>query len=412
MGMTARVGFVYFGAYPDIRVVKMTDTLAKAGWEVIVLARHIKGVSEPGAAHPYAAKRETAPLEWRKRLHLRRVLDDLPERWRAPLSMPYHINPIWRRAIRDLVVEDGCRLLIVRDIPLVLAATAVGKRYGVPVIFDMAENYPAALSIWRRYEGPWNYLKNALVRNVTLARMVERQAIRASDHILVTVQESHDRVVRLGASPTRVTIVENTPDLDAYNSWSENIGVPDHPLTIVYTGEIHIYRGIDTIIDAARRLTSLGERVCWWLVGSGKFERRVRKLGRDLEASGEIVWHGWKPHAEMLSIIQNADVGIVPHHASEHWHHTMPNKLYDYMAFRKPVLVSDCRPMKRVVETHRCGLVFRSRDAEDLAEKVRMLRDPDLRAEMGARGRQAVEERYHWGVDGKRLVEVVEQILQ
>jgi len=35
------------------------------------------------------------------------------------------------------------------------------------------------------------------------------------------------------------------------------------------------------------------------------------------------------------------------------------------------------------------------------------LRDPALRAELGANGRKAVEERYHWEVDGKRLIEVV-----
>jgi glycosyltransferase involved in cell wall biosynthesis len=68
--------------------------------------------------------------------------------------------------------------------------------------------------------------------------------------------------------------------------------------------------------------------------------------------------------------------------------------------------------MKRLVETHRCGLVFRSQDAEDLVEKVLQLRDPALRAELGANGRKAVEERYHWGVDGKRLIEVVRQVIQ
>ncbi len=117
---------------------------------------------------------------------------------------------------------------------------------------------------------------------------------------------------------------------------------------------------------------------------------------------------GWQP--DLMAFVYRAHVGYDGSHASEHTHNTMPNKLYDYMAFRKPVLVSDCRPMKRVVETYRCGLVFRSQDAEDLAEKVLMLRDPELRAQMGANGRRAVEERYNWGVDGKRLVEVIRRI--
>lgn len=407
--MSARIGFVHFGTYPDIRVVKMTDTLAKAGYEVILLARNIKGVSEPGASHPYAHLLSQKGEEWRGRLQIRRLLDEIPERWRAPLTLPYHVNPVWRRAIRDLVVRDGCRLLIVRDMPLVLAATAVGRRYGVPVIFDMAENYPAALSVWRRYEGVASYVKNAFIRNVTLARLVERMAARASDHVFVVVHESAERVEQLGVSLDRITVVENTPDLEAYKNVLPAVQV--EALTVVYTGEIHLYRGIPTTLEAANILYQRGEQCLWWFVGSGKLMDHLRSRSAHLEQAGVVVWHGWKPHSEMLAILSSGHVGIVPHIVSEHTHNTMPNKVYDYMAFRKPVLVSDCRPMRRLVEEVGCGLVFRSQSAEDLAEKVLILRDPALRAEMGERGRKAVEERYNWSVDGQKLLEVVGALL-
>jgi glycosyltransferase involved in cell wall biosynthesis len=38
------------------------------------------------------------------------------------------------------------------------------------------------------------------------------------------------------------------------------------------------------------------------------------------------------------------------------------------------------------------------------------LRDPNLRAELGANGREAVEERYHWGLDGERLLSIVRNL--
>lgn len=412
--MSARIGFVYFGAYPDIRVVKMTDTLAKAGYEVILLARNIKGVTEPGAAHPYAHLLEQSGEEWRSRLQVRRLLDSTPERWRSPLTLPYHINPVWRRAIRDLVVKDGCRLLIVRDMPLVLAATAVGRRYGVPVVFDMAENYPEALAVWRRYEGAWSYVKNAVVRNVAVARVVEAVAARRSDHVIVVTNESQERVHRLGVEPNRITVVENTPDLNTLSAGNQTHAIPQRgveELAIVYVGEIHIYRGIKTCLRSAQLLSRQNPKVQWWFVGAGKKEDYLRKLATEMVPAGGIYWFGWQPHERAMAIISGADVGVVPHIASEHTHNTMPNKVYDYMAFRKPVLVSDCRPMKRLVEETGCGLVFRSQDAEDLTEKVLMLRDPALRAEMGAKGRKAVEERYNWEVDGKRLLEVVDALI-
>lgn len=409
--MSARIGFVHFGAYPDIRVVKMTDTLAKAGYEVIVLARNIKGVSEPGASHPYAHLLNQKGEEWRGRLLLRRLLDDTPERWRAPLTLPYYVNPVWKRAIRDLVVREGCRLLIVRDMPLVLAATAVGKRYGVPVIFDMAENYPAALSVWRRYEGVMRYIVNNVARNVALARIVEKAALRASSHVLVVTDESRSRIAEWVVDISRITVVENTPILEEYDAdlLASVLAVESQGIVIVYTGELHVYRGIETCLYAANMLKDT-INVKWWFIGMGKKENDFRHLAEQL-ALTSVTWYGWQPHPQMRAYITKSDVGIVPHFRNPLTDFTMPNKVYDYMAFRKPVLVSDCRPMKRMVEEVGCGLVFRSQDAKDLAEKVLMLRDPALRAEMGERGRKAVEERYNWSVDGQKLLEVVGYLL-
>jgi glycosyltransferase involved in cell wall biosynthesis len=415
MDMSTRIGFIYFGTYPDIRVVKITDTLAKAGFDVIVLARNIKGVTEPGTSHPYAASRSVEQAEWRHRLHLRRVLDNTPEKWRAPLTLPYHVNPIWGRAIRDLVVKDGCRLLIVRDMPLMLAATAVGKRYGVPVIFDMAENYPAVMAEWRKWEGRARAFVNLFARNITLARMVERAAIRAADRILVVVPEHIERVSRLRGTVEGIEVVENTPVLEELDAlYARYLNLPEwqpceQPLEVVYGGNVHFYRGMDTLLQAAAILKARGEDgIRWTVAGTGKVAAQLQAIAEELGVTDTVRFMGWQP--DLMAFVYRGQIGYDGSHASEHTHVTMPNKVYDYMAFRKPVLVSDCRPMKRLVETHRCGLVFRSQDAEDLVEKVLQLRDPALRAELGANGRKAVEERYHWGLDGERLLSIVRNL--
>jgi len=412
-----RIGFIYFGTYPDIRVVKTTDTLAKAGFEVIVLARNIKGVTEPGTSHPYAASRNVEQAEWRGRLHLRRVLDNTAEKWRAPLTLPYHINPIWKRAIRDLVVKDGCGLLIVRDMPLMLAATAVGKRYGVPVIFDMAENYPAVMAEWRKWEGRGRAFVNFFVRNIAIAKMVERAAIRAADRILVVVPEHIERVARLRGTTAGIEVIENTPVLEELDAlYARYQSLPEwqpceQPLEVVYGGNVHFYRGMDTLLQAAAILKARGEDgIRWTVVGTGKVAAQLQAMAEELGVTDTVRFMGWQP--DLMAFVYRAHLGYDGSHASEHTHVTMPNKVYDYMAFRKPVLVSDCRPMKRLVEIHRCGLVFRSQDAEDLVEKVLQLRDPTLRAQLGANGRKAVEERYHWGVDGRELVRAVQAELE
>jgi len=307
--------------------------------------------------------------------------------------------------------------LIVRDMPVMLAATAVGKRYGVPIIFDMAENYPAVMAEWRKWEGRVRAFINFFVRNIAIAKMVERAAIRAADRILVVVPEHIERVARVRGTSEGIEVVENTPvleELDALFARYQNLREwqpCEQLLEVVYGGNVHFYRGMDTLLQAAAILKARGEEgIRWTVVGTGKVAAQLQAMAGELGVTDTVRFMGWQP--DLMAFVYRAHVGYDGSHASEHTHVTMPNKVYDYMAFRKPVLVSDCRPMKRLVETHRCGLVFRSQDAEDLVEKVLQLRDSALRAELGESGRKAVEERYHWGVDGKRLEEVVRQVIQ
>jgi glycosyltransferase involved in cell wall biosynthesis len=80
------------------------------------------------------------------------------------------------------------------------------------------------------------------------------------------------------------------------------------------------------------------------------------------------------------------------------------------MAFSKPVIASDCAPLKRVIEQEGCGEIFRSGDVNDLLGAIRrMARDASLR-ERGKNGRAAVEREYNWNVDKERLLTALEHV--
>jgi glycosyltransferase involved in cell wall biosynthesis len=75
----------------------------------------------------------------------------------------------------------------------------------------------------------------------------------------------------------------------------------------------------------------------------------------------------------------------------------MPSKLYEIMASARPVLASgdERSDMRDLVEGVGCGLYVPSADPESLAAAIWHLHDdPELRSDMGARGRREAEERY------------------
>jgi len=90
-------------------------------------------------------------------------------------------------------------------------------------------------------------------------------------------------------------------------------------------------------------------------------------------------------------------VCIIPHVSNEHTETTIPHKLFQYMYMRKPVVVSDCRPLQRIVTETNSGAIFKSGDEFDLARVILQLFENDLlRKQMGENGNRAVIGKYNW----------------
>src|SRR5690606_4428317 len=112
------------------------------------------------------------------------------------------------RQIESVGRRVGADVLIVRDLPLCPTAIGVGRRLGVPVVLDMAENYPAMMrDIWTagRHK-PWD----VAVRNPRLVSLIEQWCLPRLDRILVVVEESGDRLESLGVPSDRIVVVSNT----------------------------------------------------------------------------------------------------------------------------------------------------------------------------------------------------------
>ena len=81
------------------------------------------------------------------------------------------------------------------------------------------------------------------------------------------------------------------------------------------------------------------------------------------------------------------------------------------MIFEKPVVASDCNPIKRILDETRAGVVFESNNEADLADKVVELQNnKKLQLEMGKKGKEAVLEKYNWNEASKNLITLYNKI--
>ena len=396
-----KVLFVWDSDYPwDIRVEKICNTLTENGWEVHLVCRN----------------KLRRPLnETYEGISIHR-LSFLPEKygsWNDVFGFPAFFSPIWLRKIRDVAKRYCVDLIIVRDLPMALAAIMVGKIEKTPVIFDMAECYPEMIRLIWKYE-PFR-IQNLVVRNPFFVDILEKLVLSLVDHIFVMVEESKDRLLAKKIPDQKISIVSNTPVWERFEhgnpSFPGRMKEHQRKMILLYVGFLNFSRGLDTVLDSLAEYRRIDTEFFLVLLGNGTAEQFLKMKTQELFLNEWVTFEGWVDNRKIPEYIASSDVCLVPHHKCGHWNHTIPNKLFDYMAAGKPVLVSDVIPMKRIVESERCGVVYRDGNIKSFIEGLKTLQNSQLSKELGINGSLAVQEKYNWGRESVVMLAALERLV-
>jgi len=386
--------FVWDSEYPwDVRVEKICDTLIANGNETHIICRN---------------ESRRAEEEVYQSLRIHRVgLPGWVPKWLNSLgTFPAFVNPLWLVRLVRLIRRHKIQLIIVRDLPMALAAVLGGRICHVPVVLDMAECYPELLRAVWKFE-PFR-LVNVVVRNPRLADWVELCTLRMIRHTLVVVEESRDRLIRMGVDQGAITLVGNTPRHGRFKkaaaSFPGCLVAHRDKFILMYVGFVNYSRGLDIVISALDKLVHHTDQIHLTLVGSGNAVGVLKELVNRLNLEQYVSFEGWIDNTLVPAYIASADVCVIPHRKCAHWDNTIPNKLFDYMAASKAVLASDVTPMKRIVTDTQCGLIYKDDDPDDCCAQLKRLMDPTLRERLGREGERAVVEKYNWDVDAERLM--------
>lgn len=394
-----RICKVYDDDYPwDVRVEKIGRSLVQSGHQVFLASRN--------------RKRETV-YDFIDTMDVWRMppIPFFPSQLDAQLMFPAFFSPRWIAHIGRVVRNQMCDIIMIRDLPLALTGIAIGRAFGIPVILDMAENYPAALQAIHTHKDPT--LADHFVRNPKLAQLVEEISLRYLSHIFVVCEENRDRLISRGVSSDKVSIVGNTPDLSRFRYSPPPKTVKERfadDFVLIYVGAVDPFRGLDTIVQALPKIRKGVPRVKLAIIGKGAGVQEVEVLAQKHGVRDLVDFVGFRPLEELPGYIARGDICVIPHHRNEHIDTTLPNKLFDYMALGRPVLSTDAVPLKRIIEEVGSGLVYRSGDPDSFTEKVIQLEDEDLRKKMGRAGMEAVVEKYNWSRDESILLDVFERM--
>ncbi len=376
-----KILYIWQAGFPwDVRAEKICLELISRGCEVTMLARW-----QPGQA----------PEQGYQGIRLVRVGHKLPR----SVSLPVPMNPVWQHAITRMVVGWKPDLVIAREILLAEPASAACRHRGVPMVIDMAEHYPASMRTWDKYRKGW--ISRFLVHRARVPDFVERRAVAAANGVITVCDEQIDRLhEQYGFPRDRMAVVHNTLHRDALESVRRGSNVP--PRVFGHHGYITSQRGLDNLVRGFGLAAREDRAIELVIAGSGDASA-LAKIARDLGVQDRVKLPGPYRHADLIGLYSEIDVGMLVYPVDESWGHTIPNKLFDYLACGKPVIVSPNRPFRRVVEEARAGLVLGDNSPEAIAAGVLRMRslEPEPMSEGGF---EAARTRFHWARDAETMV--------
>ena len=325
-----------------------------------------------------------------------------PDALKQVLRLPIFWNPVWCAQFFAFVRAGRFDAIHAINLTMAPLAWLTARRFGLHFVYDMYEPYPDALRSWQLTS-----MFDRVFRNATAAELLDRRCLRAADHVIVVVEEAMDYVLHMGVLPKKISVIQNVPDTQALLAQPVDDTILqryDQCFTIVYTGMVGNERGLDTVVAGMMELKNRIPESRLVIVGGGPHEGHLRELARKLSVEPWVEFTGWTDHRMFATYIRAADVCIVPQPANPYVDKTLPNKLFDYMALGKPVVVSDAKPLARIVRACDCGEVFTSESPESFVEAVLAVKT--RLHEAGHNGEQAVANQYNWRLASRNLAEV------
>lgn len=376
---------VYKEDYPwDVRVEKIVLALSGFGMNVSVLGNNIGNRKTRDDGEGCEIFRIPAMMK-------------LPSIVSNFLKLPIWFNPIWIFSVWNVLKKQKIQTVVVRDLPLLRTILLFKKKYKLTVIYDMAEVYPEMYASSQRYSNPTVF--NRILKNPKIARIYEKSVLNEIDFTFTMIEESRDRLINMGVSPEKVGIVSNTASISKI---SNKIIHDDQELRIVYVGGITMLRGLDLLLEAISRylvLEAPKKGIRLDIIGTGRAKDGLVELCRRLKLNDVVTIHGWLSQDEVNRKLADANIGVVTYRVCGHWNHTIPNKIFDYMASGLPVLSTPVLPIKRIISETECGLVTEGESPESICQALIKLKDPVLRQNLSVNGRKAIYNKYNWESD-------------
>ncbi|MGC9363739.1 MAG: glycosyltransferase family 4 protein [Fidelibacterota bacterium] len=320
----------------------------------------------------------------------------------------------WTTYIEQFIKDYKIDVLHVHDLYMAPAAIRSSKNLKVPIIVDLHENYPAAI---RTYSWANKFPQKIFIRPQRWMSL-EKIILQKINGLIVLSEYFKNQLMKQYSflKDNQFVVYPNLPSIKEFGRYPvrEDIIDTSGRFTLLYFGAIAERRGIFTVLEALPTLVEKIPEILLLMIGPvDKADEPC--FNKYLHAPGlqnHIIHYKWKDISLLPSYISKSDVCLSPIIKNEQHESGVANKIFQYMLFERPLLVSNCVPQEEIINRHQCGLIFESGNIDDFITKVLTLYSNKILCDrLGKNGSVAVRNHYCKEIYHKQYLRQYEKII-
>ncbi len=282
-------------------------------------------------------------------------------------------------------------LLTVPPLMVSLPAALLGCLYECPVVLNVQDILPEAA------------VRVGLIKNKFMIRALEtleKFAYRTAHSISVIADGFVDNLVKKGVPANKISCIPNWVDVNFIrplpkenNAWKKDHKL-DGKFVVLYSGNIALTQGLETVVEAAARLRHKPE-IVFAIAGESQALERLEKYCQTCGADN-VVLLPLQPREKLPEMLAGADIGLIvqKHNVISF---NMPSKIPLLLASGRAIIgsVPASGTAAKAIRKSGGGIVVKPESPDALAAAILDLyANPAKTTMLGQKGREFAVERY------------------